>query len=345
MISSRNRITDRIRHLFPGLVLLTIITVYLLILAGGIVRGTGSGMGCPDWPRCFGRWIPPTEVSQLPPDYQQIYGAKLKGEVEFNAVKTWIEYVNRLLGAFAGLLVFALLLSSLTFFTRNRPVFWGSLAAFLLIGANGWLGSRVVATELAQYLITLHLLLAVLVVFALLFVNAQTGKTSVTTFNGRETDRRLSQILVITLVLSFGQVVMGTQVRDALDIVIKSLGYPQRDSWIASLDWRFYVHRSFSLVILGLHLFVIYQLNRRLPNSRLKPIVTGLTSVVLAEIATGVVMAYFSVPAIAQPIHLFLAVIMLGLQFVALLMLNPNWTGITRKLTRPSVNAKLALPE
>jgi heme a synthase len=322
MISSRNRITDKIRHLFPGLVLLTIITVYLLILAGGIVRGTGSGMGCPDWPRCFGRWIPPTEASQLPPNYQQIYGAKLKGEVEFNAVKTWIEYINRLLGAFSGLLVFTLLLSSLTYFRRNTAVFVGSLAAFVLIGANGWLGSRVVATELADYLITLHLLLAVLVVFALLFVYVRIGKLN--NFISPKTQHitGLNWLLGITIVLSLGQVILGTQVRDALDGIVKTLGYAQRDNWMGVMDWHFYVHRSFSLVILGLHLWVIYQLRKMSPTGKINPLIGSLLGVVVAEIATGAVMAYFSVPAAAQPIHLFLAVVMLGLQFVAFLLLN-----------------------
>ena len=110
--------------------LATIIAVYVLILIGGIVRSTGSGMGCPDWPRCFGSWVPPANESQLPADYaQQLTRERLEknkrfynmldalgiphkelsqehtaaGEhIYFNPVKAWIEYMNRVVGVFIG---------------------------------------------------------------------------------------------------------------------------------------------------------------------------------------------------------------------------------------------------
>ncbi len=109
MTSSTKLIDSRVNRRFRRLTLNTVIVLYFLIMVGGVVRSTGAGMGCPDWPKCFGSWIPPTEVSQLPLNYKEIYGAKLKGEVIFNPVKTWIEYVNRLFGVFTGIMIFVTL--------------------------------------------------------------------------------------------------------------------------------------------------------------------------------------------------------------------------------------------
>lgn len=324
-MTNSNSLIDRREHLFRRLALLTVITIYLLIVAGGIVRSTGSGMGCPDWPRCFGRWVPPTEVSQLPPNYQEIYGAKLKGEVEFNAVKTWIEYVNRLLGAFAGLLVFALLVVSIPYLRTDKRVFYGSLASLVLIGLNGWLGSRVVATELTPFMVTLHMLLAILVVFVLLYVMTVSYTGRLTIESVTNSKATVNRILIWTMVLSVAQVLIGTQVREAIDEVSLRMGYSERYRWIENLDYRFYVHRTFSLVILAFHLAVIYQLRKHTTTKGiLSRLTTALVALVVVEILTGLILAYFSVPAAAQPIHLTLAVVILGIQFTALLMLNAD---------------------
>lgn len=323
-MTNLNSLTDKKEQRFRSLVSVTVIVIYLLVLAGGIVRGTGSGMGCPDWPKCFGRWVPPTEISQLPVNYQEIYGAKLKGEVEFNAAKTWIEYTNRLLGVLSGFLVLATLITSFSYIRKDKAIFWGSLSAFLLIGVNAWLGSRVVATELAQYVISLHLLLAILLVFALLFIwvriNTRTNHfSSLNTLNSK-----VRSLIILVLILTLIQIVLGAQVRDILDSVVKRLGYTQRDNWIGQLDWRFYVHRSFSLVIFAFHLAVIYQLRKNAGSGQLTRLTNILITLVVAEIGTGVIMAYLGVPAIAQPIHLELAILMIGLQFSIYLLLSPK---------------------
>jgi len=321
-MTSSNNLINKYDTLFHKLALLTVLAVYLVIVAGGIVRSTGSGMGCPDWPKCFGRWVPPTDISQLPVNYQEIYGAKLKGEVEFNALKTWIEYANRLVGAVSGLLVFGTLLTSITYLGRKPAVFYGSLLSFLLIGLNGWLGAKVVASELTPYMVTLHMLLAILVVFALLYALTQSYKGTLITNIPEINKQLLQRLLIWTILLSTIQVLLGTQVREVMDEVIQRLGYSERYRWIENLGLPFYIHRSFSLVILGLHLALLYQL-RKFVNS--KGLVYNFTVSILAlvfiEIGTGVVLSYLGVPAIAQPIHLTLAIVMLGLQFSFLLVL------------------------
>jgi cytochrome c oxidase assembly protein subunit 15 len=321
---------DKREQRFQSLVFLTIVLVYLLILAGGIVRATGSGMGCPDWPKCFGRWVPPTEFSQLPPNYREIYGVKLKGEVEFNAVKTWIEYANRLLGVLVGFFVFGTLLASLTYWQKKRSIVWASVAAFVLVGANGWLGSRVVATELAQYMITAHLSLAILVVFALLFalVRSRGNYLPVVGQSSRRNGMRWLLIGVIGLTLT--QLLLGTQVRGALDAVIKQVGYSQRENWISQIGLEFYIHRSFSLVILAVNLLLIYQLRKNDRVGWFKWIPSVLLLFIVLEILTGVIMAYFGVPALLQPIHLLLSIGVIGLQFVTVLLWKEAGVDIER---------------
>src|ERR1700749_249102 len=173
---------------FQKINLLSIVLLFVLILAGGVGRGTGSGMGCPDWPKCFGGYIPPTNSAQLPADYKQKYvaGRLAKNQrfaktldvfgyadlarriredrsilipEEFNAAKTWTEYINRLIGVASGFFLIAVTIYSFSYWSTNKTILLLSVFNLILIGFQGWLGSIVVSTNLTSWIITVHLLL------------------------------------------------------------------------------------------------------------------------------------------------------------------------------------------
>jgi cytochrome c oxidase assembly protein subunit 15 len=324
MTSLTPRIDFNANRRFRRLALNTVITLYFLIIAGGVVRSTGAGMGCPDWPKCFGTWVPPTEASQLPSNYKEIYGAKLKGEVEFNPVKTWIEYVNRLLGAFTGIMIFLTLLASTPFLkSRNKHIFFFSLAAFILVGVQGWLGAKVVSFELLPVVVTLHMLLAIVIVFMLLYLYTWAEFAEGNVKLNSDSKKVVSRIGLAVMTLSLVQILLGTQVREVMDEVIARLGYGARNEWIDSLGTKFYIHRSFSIVVFGLNIWWIAKIiQSEAKESVSVKIAKACLWILIAEIATGIIMAYMGVPPFAQPLHLTFAILLIGLQFVVWLVAN-----------------------
>ncbi len=323
-MTSLTAINSRVNRRFRRLTLNTVITLYCLIIAGGVVRSTGAGMGCPDWPKCFGSWIPPTEVSQLPLDYKEIYGAKLKGEIEFNPVKTWIEYVNRLLGAFTGVMIFITLIAATPYLkTEKRSIFYFSLTAFILVGLQGWLGAKVVSTELMPVMITLHMFLAIVIVFILLYLFTWASAENLVLKNAEQENRLINNIALVALSLSLVQILLGTQVRETMDEVIKLLGYEGRSEWVGALGTKFYVHRSFSILLTVVNVFWFFRVMKDIKaQAVVRRLVTWCLIVVVGELVTGIIMAYLEVPAYAQPMHLTLAILLIGLQFVVWLLIN-----------------------
>ncbi len=331
---------------------ITILAVYLLILVGGIVRSTGSGMGCPDWPKCFGQYIPPTKVEQLPENYKEIYAQKRREknlrlvgflktigmreaaervqndetiyiEEDFDVTKTWIEYLNRLLGVLIGLLIFITFLSSLSFRKTKPIVPILSFAALLLVGFQGWIGSVVVSTNLLQGMITLHMFLAILQVLLMAYTAEIARKSQL---NEQAIKPQISKgiwaLLWLNLILSFGQVLLGTQVREQIDIIAKEIS--SRSAWIEGLDIRFYVHRTYSLLLIALNVFLLYKLRSitQLYFSQIRFLYQLLIAVLVLSTLSGAVMAYFAMPAFAQPLHLVLAAAMMGLEWQIFLRLQ-----------------------
>ncbi len=141
----------------------TIAAVYFLILVGGTVRATGAGMGCPDWPTCFGKLIPPTQEAQLPPDWRVRYAARGYDTADFDPVKTWTEFVNRLVGVTIGLMSIATVALAWRIRAQGAVVFWAALGGLFFVCLNGWIGSMVVASNLRPVMVSLHMTGAFLV--------------------------------------------------------------------------------------------------------------------------------------------------------------------------------------
>jgi cytochrome c oxidase assembly protein subunit 15 len=325
---------------FRRFTIATLVAVYVLILVGGIVRSTGSGMGCPDWPKCFGNWVPPTSVEQLPENYKDIYSdyrnkknqkfarylqvigleetAKKivsdKGvleEADFNPAKTWVEYGNRIVGVIIGLLIFAVFVLSLKFRKTNRKITITALSTLLLVGFQGWIGSFVVSTNLTPWTVTVHMFLA-LVIVALLIILIEQSNTE----NEHIVSAPVFWWLVSCIVVLLIQILLGTQVREAVDHIARLAA---RKEWISNLGLVFIIHRAFSWIVLILHGILIWNLRK---TRGLKAFPLALILLILGTILTGVGMAWFAVPPFLQPVHLLLATVSFGMQFMMLLKIN-----------------------
>ena len=295
----------------------TIVAVYILILVGASVRASGSGMGCPDWPTCFGQWIPPTSESALPRNYQEVYADLGYAETRFNVVKTWTEYLNRLLGVSIGVLIFFTSVCAFAIRGYNPKIFYAAGLAFLLVGFQGWLGSKVVSSNLMPGLITVHMLVALTIVGTLIYALAQSRRDFMLGQPIDQIDPRFERWLYIVIVLTVVQVAMGTQVREMTDFISLEQGEGARSQWIDAMPWFFYVHRSFSAVLLFCNLWLTYLLTSSLGRSHsLVRMAIAMVVIIFGSVISGATLGHLGMPAFIQPTHLLSASLLFGIQFL-----------------------------
>jgi cytochrome c oxidase assembly protein subunit 15 len=277
----------------------TFVLTFLVIVIGGVVRTTQSGMGCPDWPTCFGRWIPPTNASELPPDFEN-YLHKQDIDHTFNALHTWIEYMNRLSGVLLG--AFALLQFALLFLKKDilPKAYKLSLTYLIVVILTGLFGALVVKLNLANASISVHLLFAIVLleIQLALLLSFQSKLFTI------QVDEKVKKLLFGFLVVVLIQAILGTRVRMYVDDVSKAFHYGNRGEWLADKPLSFLIHRSFSWIVL-LSAFFLAWYCKNIPQIRNKILV--LNVIILLSMITGIILFYANMPAVAQPIHLLLA--------------------------------------
>ncbi len=336
---------------FLGLALVTIAAVYFLILVGGSVRASGAGMGCPDWPLCFGQFIPPTSEAQLPPDWRVTYADRGYDTADFDPVKTWTEYINRLVGAVIGLLVIATAIAAWSYRRPDPAVFWAALGAVFFVGLNGWIGSQVVASNLRPVMISMHMLLAFVVQMCLIYavVRAWAPAMALPEDSIREgqTPEAKSRkqlpgwfkaLVLWTLVALTVQIFLGIQIRESVDLISRFSTELTRDQWIEAVPWIFYVHRSFSWVVLGLCGWLLWRVHQSpLRYSAAGPALHMLVALVIFEMLLGASLNYLGFPLVAQPVHLLAAHLIFGLLWFlwVLLAVSERQSDTSRSVMRP----------
>ncbi|WP_296312506.1 COX15/CtaA family protein [Winogradskyella sp. UBA3174] len=319
-----------------------LVLIYLVIIAGAVVRMTGSGMGCPDWPKCFGYYIPPTELSELQfkPNHEYkkgiviIVDEELQVAIEnftsndalnlthwepytahdyavFNPLHTWVEYINRLLGALSGIPILIFTIMSIWLWTDKKRFLLLSIFTVIGMAFQAWLGKTVVDSNLSPYKITIHMVMALVIVAVILYLIFK----SKTTFKNQTFDKRFKNVLIIATVLTLIQIVLGTQVRQFVDIQNKLNGSFNWDI-TAIAPFKFYAHRTLSILVLVLNLW-LFQHNRKfnLGYNKFKFVLICIG----LEIVTGIVMYYFNFPFSTQPLHLVIAAVLIGIQFYIIL--------------------------
>ncbi|MBP2830590.1 COX15/CtaA family protein [Aquimarina sp. U1-2] len=331
------------KHYFRPLVITSIILIYLIIIAGAVVRMTGSGMGCPDWPKCFGYYIPPTSASQIvwQPNFEYEKGVivivdealKIASKkftsgttftannwedytkhdyAVFNVWHTWIEYINRLVTVLSCIPILLMFIISLYYWKINKRIPIFATLTVIAMAFQAWLGKVVVDSNLLPFRITIHMVMAFVILAILLYILFQTKEKLTTT----KFPNTFKAVLLFSVLLTLIQVALGTQVRQYVDEQIKYLGASAKSEWLNPPTLTFYIHRSFSVIIVLINLWLF------LRNRRLQLGLTKLNWVLLCiglEALTGILMYYFDFPFLSQPLHLVLASLLFGIQFFILL--------------------------
>ena len=312
-----------------------LVCVIVLVAVGAIVRVTGSGLGCPDWPTCWGCLIPPTSADQIDVDKLDLEKFKRHAERKgidpdtitretilesFNPVHTWIEFSNRLTSLPLGISALLLAFTSL-FYPKSKHKKWiVGLAWFSLFDVifNAVMGAMVVRSGLQPGIITLHMALAFLLIAVLVSIIwlSRPDQASEKIKDDSEPDhlfvsKRLLIISLIFFACLFFEGLMGSQLREQTDELQRNAAGVPRDQWIGQLGSTmiFKLHRTFSWTLL-ITALMIFAWSRNISQAREPMMILVL---VVLMMLMGVILGHLAVYQVVQVLHVVTTAILLAI--------------------------------
>ncbi len=291
---------------FRLLAVAALVAVFILIFLGGLVRVSGAGLGCPDWPKCFGSWVPPVSIDQLPREFDPS---------TFNFTLAWIEYFNRLFGMATGLLIAVVAVLAIVSYRQIKGILIPSVLAALLVAYQGWQGGQVVMRELEPVLVSTHFVLA-LIIAALLVLVVQ---RSYYEDHPEERSTRfpiLTRGLVVFVgILTVGQIVLGTHVRAQIEDTQAANPLVFGSDLLAYLEGMFNLHMTLGIIAVAAVWFVSFKIvggSKDVPPL-LNQVVWALIGMSFVQILVGLGMYILDLPPVMKVLHLWTAAVIFAL--------------------------------
>ena len=267
---------------------------YLLIFVGGLVRVSGSGLGCPDWPKCFGRWVPPTNIEQIPAHIDS---------TAFNIVLAWIEYGNRTLGVIVGISILLMTAIAVIYFKKNNKILFSSLLSLFLVISNGGLGAIVVSSILNPFIVSLHMILALFLVSVLSYTTIESYKIIDTNkFTNMYLSKKISTSLILLWIFIVIEILLGTGIRTNIELIAIDNPLFTKGELLSSLNSYKYLHSilGFSLLFLSIYLCYLFK-DDFLGLS--KQLVLFIFGMIMFQIFLGELMIFFELPQLTRLFH------------------------------------------
>jgi heme a synthase len=173
---------------FQRLAIATVVTTLVLVAVGGAVRATNSGLACPDWPRCYGMWVPPADFH------------------------IWLEHSHRLIAGVVGIMVAVLGVWAIARF-RDRPdILWPAVVAGVFVVAQAGLGAVVIFLQLQAEVVTAHLGMAMIVLAALAYLTVNVSLPRPTRTRRGGLDLRFARVSAVVAAVCWVQILVGGHV-------------------------------------------------------------------------------------------------------------------------------------
>ncbi len=282
---------------FAKLAVAAALATYLLIVVGGLVRATDSGLACPDWPLCFGGWLAPPELH------------------------AWIEHTHRLIAELVvGPLVAAV--AFITIFTprrRDRRMLIAAIGAGILVIIQAWLGGQVVIQQLSAELVSAHLAMALTVLALAIFI----ADRAVSGALPRRVGRSPTSLVVLTGAAIFAQMLLGSWVTGiGAGLAFTDFPLMNGSPWpsVVVIEQAVQVaHRALAVAVALLVLWTAYQVRRRFAADRPRRLAGLAVLLVLVQLVLGAanvwsrLSALFVVPHLAVGAALWAAIVLLYL--------------------------------